>query len=422
MKNIKASEIVLPIDALEWEDGPFAALPEDQYEGLKESIKRRGIISPIVVRREEKGKYWVIDGRNRIRACMEVGLSEIPARVLDVTREEAELLTYHAELYRRHLKEGEMEAFLAQLRRLESDVRKRYRKVLRELVGLDNEENLALLEDEEIDEIMELVASLEEKAPVLVEAIKEKIKQMAEAKAARESTAAEIEKLKRELQEREAASDVLEANYQKLLEEKQRLEKEKQELSQKIQQIEKNIEVKVRETATQLALQKNQELQKQIQKQLQKMQEEKAKVEAEIRKIRESYSKQIRTLQDQLQAAKETEKRYKEKEKYHLNEIENLRTTLESLKKFLKNVATGEAVLVEFQLIQTCLDGVRNFFLLLQEEGGEALLSPDERLRLYQRWNDLTNYFGEIDSLVQKTINPASGTHPTDTAQSQLSV
>lgn len=405
MKKINASEVVLPIDLLVWEDGPFAALPQESYEGLRESIRRRGVISPIVVRRMEDGRYWVIDGRNRIRACLELGLSEIPARVLDVTQEEAELLTYHAEIYRRHLKEGELDAFLAQLRRLESDLRKQYRRVLRNLVGLENEEDLAKLSDEEIEEIMELVNSLSEKAPVLVEAVKEKIKRMAEEKAARESRAAEIEQLKKALEEKEAELDALEADLHQLESEKQQLAKEKDDLVKKLRELEENMKSKVQEAAAKLALKQNEDLEKELQKRIEEVQKEKVKIEAEIRKIREAYNKQIVSLKEELKKAKENEKRQKEKEKFYLNQLENMQAMLENLNRFLKSVAAGNAVLIEFQLIQSCLDGVRNFFLMLQEEGGEALLTDEERMRMKNRWEEVKRYVEEVDGLAKKALS-----------------
>jgi ParB family transcriptional regulator, chromosome partitioning protein len=59
-------------------------------EDLKKSIKEKGVIQPITLRRSEDG-YEIIAGERRLRASMEVGLEKIPAYILDVETD-AEML------------------------------------------------------------------------------------------------------------------------------------------------------------------------------------------------------------------------------------------------------------------------------------------------------------------------------------------
>ncbi len=59
-------------------------------DDLKKSIKEKGVIQPITVRRTEYG-YEIIAGERRVRASMEIGMAAIPAYILDITTD-AEML------------------------------------------------------------------------------------------------------------------------------------------------------------------------------------------------------------------------------------------------------------------------------------------------------------------------------------------
>ena len=65
-------------------------------EATVESIGKFGMIDPITVREhpEEKGKYQIIDGEHRQRACMNLGYKKIPVNVLsNINEEQAKKLT-----------------------------------------------------------------------------------------------------------------------------------------------------------------------------------------------------------------------------------------------------------------------------------------------------------------------------------------
>ncbi|GBD06896.1 Chromosome-partitioning protein Spo0J [bacterium HR21] len=53
---------------------------------LAHSIKERGLIQPITVRRAGDG-FELIAGERRVRACMEAGLERVPAYILDVEKD-----------------------------------------------------------------------------------------------------------------------------------------------------------------------------------------------------------------------------------------------------------------------------------------------------------------------------------------------
>lgn len=70
---------------------PRADFDPQALDELKESIKQKGVIQPVTVRRKDTGAYELISGERRIRACNELGLKTIPAYVLRI-RDDQEML------------------------------------------------------------------------------------------------------------------------------------------------------------------------------------------------------------------------------------------------------------------------------------------------------------------------------------------
>ena len=64
-------------------DQPRKYFDKEALEDLANSIVENGLLQPIVVREYGDGRYQIIAGERRFRACKMAGLSEIPAIVLD---------------------------------------------------------------------------------------------------------------------------------------------------------------------------------------------------------------------------------------------------------------------------------------------------------------------------------------------------
>jgi len=67
---------------------PRKTFDEQQLEELAESIRSKGILSPLLVRREN-GHFEIVTGARRYRAAQQAGLQEVPVRVATLTDEEA---------------------------------------------------------------------------------------------------------------------------------------------------------------------------------------------------------------------------------------------------------------------------------------------------------------------------------------------
>jgi N6-adenosine-specific RNA methylase IME4 len=52
----------------------FDLLDGADYANLRDSIRREGLLEPITLWRDDDGQDWLLDGRNRLRACDEIGI------------------------------------------------------------------------------------------------------------------------------------------------------------------------------------------------------------------------------------------------------------------------------------------------------------------------------------------------------------
>ncbi len=83
----------IPIaDIDDFPDHPYRVLDDEDMEALMESIKERGVITPAMVRKKEDGRYEMISGHRRKRACERLGLETIRCEVVEVSRDEAIIL------------------------------------------------------------------------------------------------------------------------------------------------------------------------------------------------------------------------------------------------------------------------------------------------------------------------------------------
>lgn len=73
-------------------DHPYRVLDDEDMQALMDSISERGVITPAMVRQKENGRYEVISGHRRKRACEKLGLETLRCEVVDVTRDEAIIL------------------------------------------------------------------------------------------------------------------------------------------------------------------------------------------------------------------------------------------------------------------------------------------------------------------------------------------
>ena len=91
----------IPISEIdEFPGHPFKVLMDEDMEQLVESIKRNGVMTPATVRIKEDGRYELISGHRRKKACELAGLETLKCEVKELTRDEAIIVMVESNLQR----------------------------------------------------------------------------------------------------------------------------------------------------------------------------------------------------------------------------------------------------------------------------------------------------------------------------------
>ena len=103
--NKLCKPIAISIEKLHsFKDHPYQVMDDEEMEVLAESIHTEGILSPLIVRPVEgTDGYEVISGHRRLHAAQQAGLSEVPALVYKISREEAAIMLVDSNLHREHI-------------------------------------------------------------------------------------------------------------------------------------------------------------------------------------------------------------------------------------------------------------------------------------------------------------------------------
>ena len=81
-------------------DHPFKVKLDEDMDQLVQSIKERGIITPVTLRPKEDGRYEIVSGHRRRKACELAGFETVKAEVREMTRDEAIILMVESNLQR----------------------------------------------------------------------------------------------------------------------------------------------------------------------------------------------------------------------------------------------------------------------------------------------------------------------------------
>lgn len=91
----------IPISEIdEFPDHPFKVLMDEDMEQLVESVRRNGVMTPATVRLKEDGRYEIISGHRRKKACELAGLETLKCEVKELTRDEAIIVMVESNLQR----------------------------------------------------------------------------------------------------------------------------------------------------------------------------------------------------------------------------------------------------------------------------------------------------------------------------------
>ncbi len=103
---MKGQILDIKISSLQpFEGHPYKVQDNEEMDELVESIRENGVLTPIIARYKDgtRGEYELISGHRRVAACKKLGLTEIPARVAYMDRDEAIIALVDSNLHRDHI-------------------------------------------------------------------------------------------------------------------------------------------------------------------------------------------------------------------------------------------------------------------------------------------------------------------------------
>lgn len=96
-------------------DHPFQVREDEDMFQLVESIKERGVITPATVRQKDDGRYELVSGHRRKKACELAGFETLRCEVVDLNRDEATILMVESNFQRSQILPSE-KAFAYKMR------------------------------------------------------------------------------------------------------------------------------------------------------------------------------------------------------------------------------------------------------------------------------------------------------------------
>ena len=83
----------IPISEIDdFPDHPYQVRLDEDMDQLVQSVKERGIITPVTLRKKDDGRYEIVSGHRRKKACELAGLNTVKAEIKELTRDEAIIL------------------------------------------------------------------------------------------------------------------------------------------------------------------------------------------------------------------------------------------------------------------------------------------------------------------------------------------
>ena len=165
----------IPLDQIDdFPSHPFKVMDDEEMLKLVESIREYGVITPAIVRKKEEGKYEMISGHRRKRACALAGIETLRAEVVEMSRDEAIIFMVDSNLQRTKILPSE-KAFSYKMR-LEAMKRQGKRTdltsspVATKLKGMRSDEQLAAMVGEGKDNIRRYIR-LTELIPEILEMV-----------------------------------------------------------------------------------------------------------------------------------------------------------------------------------------------------------------------------------------------------------
>ena len=91
----------IPLDRIDpFPNHPFKVRDDEDMMTLVESVRVNGVLTPATVRKKEDGRYELLSGHRRFRACQLAGIDKLRCEVVDMDRDEATIFMVESNFQR----------------------------------------------------------------------------------------------------------------------------------------------------------------------------------------------------------------------------------------------------------------------------------------------------------------------------------
>ena len=106
----------IPIDQIDpFPNHPFKVRDDEDMHNLTESIRAQGVLTPCMVRKKKDGRYELISGHRRKRACELLGMNTLRCEIVELSKDQATILMTESNFQRSHILPSE-KAFAYKMR------------------------------------------------------------------------------------------------------------------------------------------------------------------------------------------------------------------------------------------------------------------------------------------------------------------
>lgn len=339
---------------------------EEEYARLKESIESEGILVPLILlKKRGEEKYYLVDGRNRLRAARELGIEDVPALIYayggqfaedqgyERQMEEAKYLAMVIEQARRHLSADEIRSLIEQTSSFYDDVAKMrlsYFKNFTQKLGVPATVR------EEVEEV----------------------------KAEGEVDDLQVETYRQEIEKKEE-------ERRKLIQELEKYKKEVAALREKVEMLESGSDDELPDVeyfSTEVG-----ELTEEEKERIKKEAEEKAR-EIYLAKLKD-YEEAIKQLKDDLSK--------KDREIRMLNEkIRFTKKTTDEVKKALGKVIGINTLVSKINVLMEEAESIAD--VIGKMEINNLMYSNDEWKVVLEKWKEFKSYVEFLDSQINEAV------------------
>lgn len=391
---------------------PTKKMTESEFEALKESIRKSGILTPILVtpsleNTNDKKKFEVLEGRHRLKAAIECGIEEIPCIVFDIWNDGDVLCAavYDSEIYRKSYTEEEKIQYLQQKETEEKKTQERIVSIFANL-SMSSEQIEKLTGSSRVNSaarMLKLISVIDSQNVQKIKDLERELEQYKEKLFQKE----ESEKaLKEKLAQAQAALENIKTKYKEHFESKL-AEKVQEELEKELARRRELKQDTSEETIARIKKELEREIRVQLEEEYRRQIEEKERDIDELNQNLQEVTKKLKELKNEFDRLNEESRRkiqaLEEENKFYSTNINITTNEVRQLRKTIERISTPQVLIKNINYIAQLLDNTYELAVGASEIGFDKVELENTKIAI-----------SNLKSKVEKLLKFVSSQTPWD--------